>query len=199
VKRRTAKKKTAAGKDRARAKKSAGSGRARSIASTWIGGIQVVTRELNLSERRVYQLIHLGLPRMKPGLYDVFACFRWYIAFMERKLAERAQQKDGDVSGLAAAVTRHRILSIETELKQMELAEKRERLISVERVQQDLCAIVHEIRRRFGELPKKIAAEVVGETDLAVSQVKIDLALKGALEALSQFDPDDKRAPQPTQ
>jgi hypothetical protein len=30
-----------------------------------------------------------------------------------------------------------------------------------------------------------------GETDLAVSQVKIDRSLKGALEALSQFDPDD--------
>jgi len=31
----------------------------------------------------------------------------------------------------------------------------------------------------------KIAAEVVGETDLALSQVKIDRYRKGALEALS--------------
>jgi hypothetical protein len=64
-------------------------------------------------------------------------------------------------------------------------------LISAELVRKDVKAIVTEIRRRFAELPKKIAAEVVGETDLAVSQVKVDRALKGALEALSQFDPDE--------
>jgi hypothetical protein len=40
-------------------------------------------------------------------------------------------------------------------------------------------------------LPPMPAAEVLGETDLAISHVKIEQSPKGALESLSQFDPDD--------
>jgi hypothetical protein len=146
---------------------------------------------VNLKERRLYQLKAEGLPRLAPGKYDLAACLRWYVRYLQRKIAERANPPETSATA-AAGVLRHKMLSIESELKQIELAERRERLISAEKVQKDVKAIVREIRRRFGELPRKIAAEVVGETDLAVSQVKIDLSLKGALEALSEFDPDDK-------
>jgi hypothetical protein len=83
------------------------------------------------------------------------------------------------------------LLSIESELKQIELAEKREQLISIDRVEKDLAKIVTEVRTRILALPPRLAAEVLGETDLAVSQVKIERSLKNALACLSQFDPDD--------
>jgi hypothetical protein len=201
VKRRPAKKKTfqaPARKKHDRAKRSAvsGSGKTRSIVPTWIGKIADVARELNIGERYVYDLQKRGLPRVEAGRYNIPKCFRWYVRYLQRKLVERALPDDengkGSIATAAASATRYKLLSIESELKQIELAEKREQLISIERVEKDLAKIVTEVRTRILALPPRLAAEVLGETDLAVSQVKIERSLKGALEALSQFDPDDK-------
>jgi phage terminase Nu1 subunit (DNA packaging protein) len=163
-------------------------------APEWIGKIRHVGELLNLSERRIFQLQHEGLPRVSPGVYDLVVVARWYVRFLQRKIAERANPP-ADSPTAAGAVMRHRLLSIESELAQIELAKKREQLISVEKVRKDIAAIVREIRRIFGELPKKIAAEVVGVTDLAVSQVLIDRTLKSALEKLSEFDPEEAVTP----
>jgi hypothetical protein len=147
---------------------------------------------LNLGRSRIFQLRKEPdpLPQVKPGLYDILECCRWYVRYLQRKILERSLRKD-DGDGPAASVMRHEMLSIEAELKKIELAEKREQLVSIDKVQKDLEAIAAEIRRCFSALPKKIAAEVLGETDLAVSQVKIDRSLRGALTVLSQFDPDE--------
>jgi hypothetical protein len=130
---------------------------------------------------------------VKPGRYNLTECFRWYVRSMQRKLVERAfpEDADGDSPTKSAGVTRQKLLSIEAELKQIELAEKREQLISRDRVERDTARIIAEIRRRILALSPKIAADVVGETDLAVSQVKIDRSLKSVLAELSEFDPDE--------
>jgi len=161
----------------------------------WIGKIEECAHELNLGSRRIQQLAKEGLPRPERGVYDIIESFRWYVRYLQRKLIERAQpdDEDGDAGGpvTSAAATRHKMLSIESELKQIELAEKREQLVSIEKVNKDLAAIVVEIRTRILALPPRLAAEVLGETDLAIAQVKVDRSLKGALDVLSQYDPDD--------
>ena len=164
---------------------------------TWIGKIDEVSSELNVGERYIYELQKRGLPRVKAGRYNIPKCFRWYVRYLQKKLVQRAYPESGDGSVVAAAAgeTRHKLLSIEAELKQIELAEKREQLISIERVEKDLAKIVTEVRTRILALPPRLAAEVLGETDLAVSQVKIERSLKGALECLSQYDPDDVTRP----
>lgn len=156
--------------------------------------LAVVGEAINLGERRIYQLAKEGFPKVHPGAYNLVDCFRWYVRYLQRKLIERAIPEDGDAGGPAtsSSATRHKMLSIESELKQIELATKREQLVSIEKVEKDLAAIVVEIRTRILALPPRLAAEVLGETDLAISQVKIDRSLKGALECLSQFDPDDE-------
>jgi hypothetical protein len=162
---------------------------------SWIGKIDDVARELHIGERYIFQLAKQGFPRVSPGRYNIPKCFRWYVRYLQRKLVERAHPDDdksnGSVAGPAAGEMRHKLLSIETEMKSIELAEKREQVVSIEKVQKDLEAIVVEIRTRILALPPRLAAEVLGETDLAVSQVKIERSLKGALAILSQFDPDD--------
>jgi len=134
---------------------------------------------------------------VKAGLYNIPKCFRWYVRYLQRKLVERAlpENGDGSIATSAAGEMRHRLLSIEAEMKSIELAEKREQLISIERVEKDLAKIVTEVRTRILAIAPRLAAEVLGETDLAVSQVKIERSLKGALDVLSQFDPDDRSAP----
>jgi hypothetical protein len=162
--------------------------------------------ELNLGRSRIFQLRKEPnpLPQVEPGLYDIVKCLRWYVRYLQRKIIERAHPDAGDVEvdamvakgdggvGIAtsSSAKRHEMLSIETELKQIELAEKREQVVSIDKVTKDLEAIVVEIRTRILALPPRLAAEVLAETDLAVSQVKIERSLKGALDVLSQFDPD---------
>jgi hypothetical protein len=165
--------------------------RTKSSSPTRIVNIKQLGDVVNLKERRLYMLRHEGMPQIAPGRYDLGACCRWYVRFLQRKILERDQPKEESATA-AAGVTRHKILSIEVEMKQIELAEKRERLVTVEKVQKDIAAIIFEIRTRFLALPPRLAAEVLGETDLAIMQVRLDRSLKGALEALSQFDPDDK-------
>lgn len=161
----------------------------------WIGKLEECAHELNLGSRRIQQLAKEGLPKADRGVYDIVACFRFYVRYLQRKLIERALPEDGDGDGGApatsSAATRHKMLSIEAELKQIELATKREQLVSIDKAEKDIAAIVIEIRTRILALPPRLAAEVLGETDLAVAQVKIDRSLKGALECLSQYDPDD--------
>jgi hypothetical protein len=159
----------------------------------WVGRISDVATELNIGERYIYDLKKRGLPRISPGRYDVIKCFRWYCRYLQKKLVDRAlpdDHKSNGVTGTAAGEMRHEMLSIEAELKKIELAEKREQLVSIDKVQKDMEAIVVEIRTRILALPPRLAAEVLGESDLAVSQIKIERSLKRALEALSQFDPD---------
>jgi len=175
-------------------KKKAAHKQIRTNRSTWIGKIADVARELNIGERYVYDLQKRGLPRVEAGRYNIPKCFRWYVRYLQRKLVERAHPDDDKGNGsiaTSAGETRHKLLSIESELKQIELAEKREQLISIDRVEKDLAKIVTEVRTRILALPPRLAAEVLGETDLAVSQVKIERSLKNALACLSQFDPDD--------
>jgi len=165
------------------------SARPNSSSPTRIVNIRQLGDVVNLKERRLYDLRHEGMPQISPGRYDLGACCRWYICYLQRKIAERANPPETSATA-AVAVTKNTILAIEVEMKQMHLTEKREQIISAEKVQKDVKAIVREIRRRFGELPRKIAAEVLGETDLAVSQVKIDRCLKNALTQLAVFDPE---------
>ncbi len=80
---------------------------------------------------------------------------------------------------------------MEAELRQLELAEKRRLLVSVEKVGQDLSAIVMEIKQTFLAVTPRLAAELSGgEKDLVVAQDKIERALHEALIRLSKFDPD---------
>ena len=53
---------------------------------------------------------------------ELRASFRWYVRFLQRKLTERALQKDGNGDGPAAGVMRQTILPVESELKQIDKA-----------------------------------------------------------------------------
>ncbi len=152
---------------------------------------------LNLGRRRINQLVKEGLPKVSHGRYDLKVCFKWYIRYLQRKIVERANlegynEENGDGGGPATSstATRHKLLSIQMQLKQLELAEKREQVITTVRVQKDVTALVHEVKTRILALSPSLAAALLGETDLAIAQVIIDRALKGTLESLSHFNPE---------
>src|SRR6202044_3269189 len=107
-------------------KKAAGkkSSQTKSRVSTWIGKIDECARELDIGERYVYDLQKRGLPRVEAGRYNIPKCFRWYVRYLQRKLVERAHPDDDKSNGgglaTSAGETRHKLLTIEAELKQIE-------------------------------------------------------------------------------
>lgn len=147
--------------------------------------------ELNLSKRHVQQLAHEGMPKANArGIYYIDDCLRWYVRYLQSKVKTgKFADKEGGDQGSPAATAKHQLLEIDLELKQIDLQARREELIPIEVVKKDFAGLVIEIRTRILSLPPRLAAEVLGETDLAVSQVKIDKSLKRALEALSKYEP----------
>jgi phage terminase Nu1 subunit (DNA packaging protein) len=149
--------------------------------------------ELNLQKRHVQVLAREGMPKANgKGIYYIDECLRWYVRYLQHKLRHRGNPKGEDEPASPAATAKHQILSVDLALKEIELAAKREELIPIEVVQRDVAGLVMEVRTRILSLPPRLAAEVLGETDLAVSQVKIDKSLKRALEALSKYEPGAK-------
>jgi hypothetical protein len=154
-----------------------------------LGTLRQCAAALNLGERRVNQLVKEGLPKVAHGRYDVGTCLRWYVRYLQKSLLQRGLM-DPDGGGFEATLAiRNQLLGVNRELKQIELAKKREGLISTERVQRDRAALFLEIKTRILALPPRLAAEVLGEQDLAVVQAKVDRSLKGALESLSHYNP----------
>jgi len=152
---------------------------------------------LNLGDRRIQSLVKEGMPRAKKGAYNFLECVRWYVRYLQERIRSRALPDDGEDSTgpvSSAAATRHKLLGIEAELKTLELAERREQLVSIDKVEKDFASLAMEIKTRILSLPPRLAAEVLGERDLAIAQTKIDRSLKGALESLAQYDPDARIA-----
>ena len=52
-----------------------------------------VASALNLSEQRVQQLVHEGMPRESRGQYDAVKCMLWYIRCLQNALALRPKNK----------------------------------------------------------------------------------------------------------
>jgi hypothetical protein len=144
---------------------------------------------LNLGARRVQQLAAEGLPKSARGRYDVGKCLRWYVRYLQKKLKDAALP-DPDGGHTASIAMRHKLLSIESELKQIELAKERRQLVTIDKVTKDLASMVLEIKQRILQIPPRLAAEVIGEKDLVTITDKIDRSLKDALVQLSKYDPD---------
>jgi hypothetical protein len=75
-----------------------------------------------IGTQEIDQNLLIRLRRGGAVVPELRASFRWYVRFLQRKLTERALQKDGNGDGPAAGVMRQTILPVESELKQIDKA-----------------------------------------------------------------------------
>jgi len=167
-------------------KKSKPRPRAKAKPKSKLGTLKQCEAGLHLGDRQIQRLAKEGLPKASRGLYDVEACRTWYIRYLQRKLHEKAfPDPDGGNTGNIAL--RHRLLAMEADLRELELAEKRGVFVSIEKVGKDLSSLVLEVKTRLLSVPPRLAAEVIGEKEIVVVQDKIERALNEALLQLSKF------------
>src|SRR5262245_61802217 len=88
-----------------------------------------IMKFLNLSERRVGQLVELGMPREGRGQYDPVKCAAWYIRYLQAAIEKKTTpQLDDDPA--VERMERVRLLRAERELKEIKLSEERSQLVT---------------------------------------------------------------------
>ena len=147
----------------------------------------VLADALNLSVRRIHQLVKLGLPKSGRGKFDFKACVQWYLKYLHEAL----ENKGAPVADDGVAIFRRqkaRSLSASTELKELELERKRSTLVTREDADKFLTEFQRMTRARISTVPASLAKELLGEKSQVMAQAKIERALEAALTLLATVD-----------
>jgi len=70
-----------------------------------IGTVDDIAAVLQLTPRRVQQLVHQGMPRARRGCYDLEQCCAWHFERLRAANARRDAARPRDLSTLLAEVS----------------------------------------------------------------------------------------------
>jgi phage terminase Nu1 subunit (DNA packaging protein) len=145
--------------------------------------VEKVAAALNVTPRRVQQLVELGLPREAHGEYDLGKCLVWYIRYLQAALERR--DPDLDTINVALRSERQRLTKAQADREELELQRARSEVIPVLVFEERMSYLIRSARQRLLVLPARIAHQLVG---LDALQIKSALAraVHDALIALSR-------------
>ena len=119
-----------------------------------------------------------GMPRVGRGEYDLVQCVHWYIEFKDRLIKEARR---GDESEQQA---RARLVKATADLRELELAHAREKLIDVSTVSLMWERLVVAFKTRMLAIPTKLPQQLIACKD--IGQIK-DALEREICEALSEL------------
>ena len=154
-----------------------------------IVGTNALALILNLTPRRIQQLIREGLPRRLPGKYDRDKCTRWYVRYLQAFIEKTSFVDEG---GKVFATERHerlRLLCADADLREIELARERSQLVAVDEVEREMTKLIFTTKARVMAIAPRLAPELLGETSRIMAHAKIEKALKDVLLQLSRRQP----------
>lgn len=117
---------------------------------------------LGVSERRVRQLVELGMPRAEAGRYDLTTCARWYIEYLNRS--------DGNGGGRGLfqdegmRFQRTRLIRLKCEQEELNLVRIKGQVVPVAVVEKTMAQLCMNIREHFIRLPERVARNLEGQT-----------------------------------
>jgi phage terminase Nu1 subunit (DNA packaging protein) len=144
-----------------------------------------VAQALNLTERRVQQLVHEGLPREAGGGYDVVKCLLFYIRYLQRVLERKDEPTPEGPDNHGEREARVRLLSADADLREMELAKQRSQFITTEDADKCIAELVSVTTGRIMAIAPRVAPELVGETSRVMIQAKLEKACRQELRFLA--------------
>lgn len=150
--------------------------------------VEQVAKALNVTVRRVNQLVHEGMPRAERGAYDLGACMLWYIRFLQKALAKKStMDDDGEINSLQGS--RQELLKVQIERERFELAREKGKHLPIETHEMILSDLIQETKARVRAVGSRVAQDLVGETSRLMIQAKLDKAHDEALRQLSKIVP----------
>lgn len=154
-----------------------------------IVGINALALILNLTPRRIQQLIREGLPKRLRGKYDQDKCAGWYIRYLKALIEKQAIVDEGGKVFASERGERLRLLRADADLREIELARERSQLVAIDEVEREMTELIFTTKSRLMAVAPRLAPELLGETSRIMVHAKIENALKGALLQLSKREP----------
>ena len=145
--------------------------------------VDQISDALNVSTRRVHQLVAAGMPRAARGRYDTDACLRWYVRFLQRAVEHRESLTEKSSTD-AVRTQRARLLDARASSEEISLAEKRGELVPLAAVEEMMSGMILQSRQQLLQLPSRVAPELEGLDRIAIKQ-RLTAAVYAALTALA--------------
>jgi len=148
-------------------------------------GSPQIANALNLTKRRVEQLVHEGLPREERGKYDLGKCMLWYIRYLQDALEKKGVPGLTDGEGaLQLKVERARLLKAQASLEEIQLAKARGEVVEIEEAGKLWDDATIRARARWLGSINKNAPQLVGIKSVAQA---MELLTGIAHEALAEL------------
>jgi len=146
--------------------------------------VAVISKLLDLSPRRVYQLANEGvIPRAEKGRYELVPAVRGYIRYLrDRAIGVGALPED------AARTCRARLIKAQAEAQEMENDKVRGELIPKAVVGRAWGEMAMAFRARSLSIPKKAPPQIVGVNSISEIEGILEQMTMEALDELSRAD-----------
>lgn len=152
-------------------------------------GAAVLAEALNVTPRRVQQLVHRGvLPRAKRGEYDLLECLKAYVRFLQEAVGAKAST-DADGEQVSTKEQRAKLLALQVRREEIALAKDEATILSVADHESILSTLVVEVKAAVNAIGARAAGRVVGDLDVTRVQGVIDGEATAALVALAKITP----------
>ena len=138
-----------------------------------------------LTPERIRQLVNEGMPKAGRNEYDAVRCMFWYLGKVRRMVSHKeTENADGSASGIRSE--RKRLLKVQADREELELAQIQGRLVTLEDWEKATADIVAAAKARLLAVPARVAPRVLGETSRVLVQGIIEKEIKEALQALGE-------------
>jgi phage terminase Nu1 subunit (DNA packaging protein) len=143
-----------------------------------------VAKALNLTERRVMQLVNEGMPRQGRGEYDPWACALWYVRYLQKAVEQRGTGND-DGSATSWREEKKRLVRLQANNEELEYRRKLGELAPIELFESKIVEFATTVKGRFLALPSKIAPRLEGESR-DVIRLKLFEAVRDLFNGLAE-------------
>lgn len=147
--------------------------------------VAVIAQVFGLTPRRIQQLVAEGiLPRGERGRYDLAACVRAYITYLQAQLDE-ARKIAGRPQGSAVLEEEKALRArVDRELAEIRLEQARKSLVPAETVERDLDRMLGGLRARIVAIAARWADRMVGHQKARDAAPHLDDLTRELLAAL---------------
>ena len=136
------------------------------------GSVTRLSELMNLTPRRVQQLVKEGLPKGKRGEYVLEECMAWYIRYLQAKLAAgQPETSTGELSG------RERVDLAKAVQEELKTAEMLKQMVSVSDFDRAMADLITPARHELLALEAKLRPKI-GPDHAAVVGVEVKRALR---------------------
>ncbi len=123
-----------------------------------MAGIQRIADSFGLTPRRIQQLAkEPGLPKVARGDYDEMACLRWYVKFLQAKMAAGASGASGELSG------KERADLAKARMAELDLAERQRQIVTVADWEQATSDLIRPACRELLAIEARLRPHIGGE------------------------------------